>query len=149
MTNQKLASLFVELADIMEIAGENHFRIRSYRKAAANIANLDRDIKAMSPEEIEAIPGVGKAIFDKIQTALKDGTFPTLEKWRATGYASLRSLLKRPAITPRKLSAAIRLLKVESIDDIKRMIMRGELQNVTGIDDTFKREITDYITKGE
>ena len=149
MTNKDLASLFVELADIMEIAGENHFRIRSYRKAASNIANLDHDITAMSSEEIEAIPGVGKAISEKIQTALKDGTFPTLEKWRATGFASLRPLLKRPGITPRKLAAAIKLMKVESIDDIKQMITRGELQNVAGIDDAFKREITDHIKQGE
>ncbi len=149
MTNKDLASLFVELADIMEIAGENHFRILSYRKAAVNIAVLDRDITAMSSEEIEAIPGVGKAISEKIQTALKDGTFPTLEKWRATGYASFRPLLARPGITLRKLAAAIKLLKVESVDDIKQMIERGESRNMDGIDDMLKREITDYITQGE
>lgn len=149
MTNKEMASLFVELADIMEIAGENHFRILSYRKAAANIAGLERDINVMSSEEIEAIPGVGKAISDKIQTALKDGTFPTLEKWRATGFASLRPLLKGSGITIRKLAAAIKLLKVESIDDIKQMIMRGKLQNAAGIDDAFKREIADYIKQGE
>ncbi len=149
MTNKEMVSLFVELADIMEIAGENHFRIRSYRKAAANIAGLDREITAVSSKEIDAIPGVGKAISDKIQTALQEGTFPTLEKWRATGYVSFRSLLERPGITIRKLASAIKLLKAESIDDIKQMIKRGEFQNMGAIDDTLKREIIDYITQGE
>jgi DNA polymerase (family 10) len=149
MTNRELASLFVELADLMELAGEGHFRIRSYRKAAANIASLDRDITSMSSEEIKAVPGIGKAIFEKIQSALQDATFPTLEKWRGTGYASFRPLLKRPDVTPRKLAGAIKLLNAESIDDIRGIVERGELRGIDGIDDSMKREMINYITRGE
>ena len=56
MNNRELASLFTELADIMEIAGESHFKIRSYRKAAANIVQLQQNASEMSADEIIIFP---------------------------------------------------------------------------------------------
>jgi DNA polymerase (family 10) len=106
MTNDEIASLFDELADIMEIAGENHFKIRSYRKAADSLRNTDDSLSKMTQERIISIPGVGKAIAGKIQSAVDTGTFPALEKWRATGYACLRPLLSISGVTGRKLSTS-------------------------------------------
>jgi DNA polymerase (family 10) len=148
MTNSEIRALFAELADIMEIAGENHFKIRSYRKAADNISHLDRPVESMTSEEIKAIPGIGKAIFEKIGEALKTGTFPTLEKWRATGYSSLMPLLELPDVTPRKLGTAISKLKVVSMDDIRILIDSGHAQQLNSIDEKIREAILNHISRG-
>jgi DNA polymerase (family 10) len=75
------------LADLMELAGENFFKIRAYRKAAETIRGLLRPLKEIPPTEIANLPGIGKAIADKIASALETGAFPTLVKWRQSGYA--------------------------------------------------------------
>jgi DNA polymerase (family 10) len=127
MTNLELSSLFDELADIMEIAGENHFKIRAYRNAARTIANSNENIAEMPPEKLQQIVGIGKAISEKIQAARETGTFPTLEKWRKNCFASLKPLLGIPDLSIRKLRAMIKNLDISSIDDLKFSVADGKL----------------------
>ena len=131
MTNEELASLFIELADIMEISGDDFFKTLAYRKAAENIEKLERNLFEMSESEIKSLSGIGKAIFEKIKTALESGTFPTLEKWRATGYKSFLQLLKINGVTPKKLGNLLKSLRIESFDDIKKLIDKGEFQKLS------------------
>jgi DNA polymerase (family 10) len=148
MTNSELAALFVELADTMEIASENHFKIRSYRKAAVNISELNRSVEGMTSGEIRDIPGIGKAIFEKISEALLTGTFPTLEKWRASGYTSFLPLLEMPGVTTRKLGVAISKLKTESMVDMKDLVDRGQADILSDIDGNVRRAILKHILRG-
>jgi DNA polymerase (family 10) len=147
VTNDETASLFEELADVMEIAGENHFKVRSYRRAAESVRSLNSNLAGMKPEEITSIPGVGKAIFEKIRSAIETGTFPTLEKWRATGYAGLRPLLVVPGVTGRKLSNLVKRLNIDSLDGIKEMIDKGEFQRQDSIDREAKNGILEYLSR--
>jgi DNA polymerase (family X) len=128
MTNFEMASLFAELADIMELAGENHFKIQAYRKAATAIEKYDNEIQNMSPEMIEDISGIGKAISEKIETAKTSGTFPTLEKWRQSGYASFHPLLQIPGMNMRKVRALLKDLSIASVDDLSRSVESGQLE---------------------
>lgn len=147
MTNDEIAMLFSELADIMEIAGENFFKILSYRKAADSIRGLGKDLSEMTEREIESMPGVGRAIFEKIQSAVKTGSFPTLEKWRATDYGGLKDLLGAEGVTPRKLSNLLKSLRIDSLDDIKKMIDKGEFQKLDIIDGKVRDGILKFISK--
>ncbi|MEE9553408.1 MAG: hypothetical protein V3W18_03840 [candidate division Zixibacteria bacterium] len=147
MTNEELASLFTELADIMEIASDDFFKILAYRKAVENIEKLDRNIFEMSDDQIGSVPGIGKAIFEKIKTAVESGSFPTLEKWRASGYKSLLQLLKVNGVTPKKLANLLKSLRIESIDDIKILIDNGKFRNLSIIDEKMKDGILNYFSK--
>ena len=138
MTNEEIASLFTELADMMEIASDDFFKTLAYRKAAENIEKLNRNLFEMSEHEIVSIPGIGKAIFDKIKTALESGSFPTLDKWHATGFNKLRQLLKINGVTPKKLANFLKSLRIESIDDIQALIDKGEFQKLSIIDEKMK-----------
>jgi DNA polymerase (family 10) len=128
MTNIDMASLFTELADIMELAGENHFKIQAYRKAAVTIEGLDTDIQIMTTESISKIPGIGKAILEKIETAKISGNFPTLEKWRQSGYGTFLPLLKVPGLNMRIVRSLLIDLKISSIDDLCSAVVSGELE---------------------
>ena len=122
MTNSELASLFDELADIMEIAGENHFKIRAYRKASEVISASSENIASIPQENLQQFSGIGKAIGGKISEAAKTGTFATLEKWRQTGFASLRPLLGIPGVNIKIIRVMIKDLGISSIDDLKKII---------------------------
>jgi DNA polymerase (family 10) len=113
-----------------------------------NISELDRPAESLTSEEIKAVPGIGNAIFEKISEALKTGTFPTLEKWRASGYASFLSLLETPGMTARKVGAAIKRLKIESMDDIKELIDSGKTELLKSIDEKIREAILNHISRG-
>ena len=146
ITNQELAALFVELADIMELAGENFFKIKAYRQAAVAIGHSQFDIADQSPEKLLEMPGIGKAIAEKIGSAKASGTFPTLEKWRATGFASFRILISRsPILTVKSLRKLIKEYDLKSYDDLKNALSDGRLMNTGKLDSEFVAELRKQV----
>jgi DNA polymerase (family 10) len=145
MNNSEIAGLFEELADIMEIGGENYFKIRAYRNAAVTINQLPQDLNRMPPEKISEIPGVGKAISEKIREALRNGTFPTLEKWRLSGYASFRLLLSMPEMNMRTLRTLIKKFNLTSINELKKIISDGSVSSYNGLDEEMINSLKSYL----
>ena len=80
MVNQQIARIFNEIADLLEIKGENPFRVRAYRRAAQNIDGLPKDLGRMTGEEILAIPGVGQDLAGKIRGYIETGRVETYEE---------------------------------------------------------------------
>jgi len=60
MKNQEIAGIFNEIADLLEIKGENPFRIRAYRRAALNIESLSRDVAETPRDDLMEVPGIGR-----------------------------------------------------------------------------------------
>src|SRR4051812_33396313 len=85
MTNESIAQRFSRLADLLEIKGDDTYRIRSYRNAALTIEGWPTPLKEIAADEglkgLQTIPGVGKAISSKIIELLQTGTF---EAWERT-----------------------------------------------------------------
>ena len=79
MKNQEIAGIFNEIAGLLEIKGENPFRIRAYRRAAQNIEGHAKNIADLSREELLEIPGIGKDLADKIEEYLKTGKVASYE----------------------------------------------------------------------
>lgn len=74
MKNFEVARQFEHMADILELKGENPFRIRAYRGAAQNLQSLSEDIEAVAREDrLEDIPGIGADLAGKIQEYLQTG----------------------------------------------------------------------------
>lgn len=71
MRNQEIAKIFNEIADILEIKGDNPFRIRAYRRAAQNIDGLPKDVAAISVEDLRKVPGIGADLAEKIREYVK------------------------------------------------------------------------------
>jgi len=144
--NAQIALLFEELADIMELAGENYFKIRAYRNAAAAIKAMTKPLQSLSHENIGETPGIGKAISQKIRTAITTGTFPTLEKWRQSGYATLLPLIKIDRLDIRKLRGIIKASNISSIDDMKISIDSGSFDSYMKLDSETKERIKNFVS---
>jgi DNA polymerase (family X) len=145
MTNEELAGLFSELAQIMEIAGEDHFKIRAYRNAAEIISSSQIKITKLTVDQLQQIEGIGKAISEKIIGAEKTGTFPTLEKWRQTGFASLRPLLNIPGLTMRKLRTMMKDLNISTVAELKAAIVDERFPEYLKLGENIKTTIAGLI----
>ena len=102
-TNQQLADIFTRIGDLLEIKGEVIYKILAYRKAADSLTNLDRGVNVVHREgKLTDIPGVGKAIAEKIDELLTTGKLGFLEKLEAEVPPGLVEVLQVPDLGPKK-----------------------------------------------
>ncbi len=132
MDNRSIASAFRELARLMELHGENPFKIRSYQRAYQTLRNLPNPLAQMSRQEWLAIPGIGTAIADKIQQLLNTGKMSTLEKYRAATPEGLRELLSIKGMGPKKLRLLWQELGIASPGELMYAIQENRLLSIKG-----------------
>jgi DNA polymerase (family X) len=137
MNNEAIAGRFYRLANMMEIRGDDHFRIRSYRNAAEIIETWPTPLKIIAAEEgvkgLQAIPGVGKAISGKIIELLEKDTFEAWEKLTAETPETVLDLLKVGGVGLKTASTLHRQFKISSLEDLKQFVAGGGLEMVDGI----------------
>jgi DNA polymerase (family 10) len=139
MDNEAIAGRFNRLANMMEIRGDDHFRIRSYRNAAEIMETWPTPLKTIAAEEgvkgLQTIPGVGKAISGKIIELLEKGTFDAWEKLTAETPETVLDLLKVSGVGIKTASTLYQKFKISSLDDLKQFVAGGGLEMVDGIGD--------------
>jgi DNA polymerase (family X) len=118
MDNQGIASHFSLLADLMELHGENPFKIKSYQQAGRTLKKMDVSLKAMTIRELEELPGVGKAIAEKIRTLCDTGHLPLLEKYLEITPSGVVDMLQIKGLGPKKILPLWKELHVESLGEL-------------------------------
>jgi len=109
MENREIARLLNETADLMEIAGDDGFRIRSYRNAAAVLETYPEKVEdiASNPErKVTDIPGVGKGIAAALHDIFARGSFPARDQLLQRFPASALELLKIQGLGPKSIALA-------------------------------------------
>ncbi len=137
MDNQAIARRFYRLAVLMEIRGDDPFRLRSYRNAAEAIEVWPTPLQEIAANEgaagLQTIPGVGKAIAGKVIELLEKGTFDAWERVTAETPATVLDLMDLPGIGPRTAALLHQKFKVSSLADLKKFVAGGGLEIVDGI----------------
>jgi len=135
--NESIARRFYRLAALMEIRGDDPFRLRSYRNAAEALETWPIPLNKIAKEEgiagLQSIPGVGKAIAGKIVELLDRGTFDAWERIIAETPESVLDLLDVPGIGPKTAALLHQKFKVSSGKDLKKFVAGGGLDLVDGI----------------
>ncbi len=144
MYNQQIAKVFNEIADILEIKGDNPFRIRAYRRAAQNIDGLAKDVADISPDELRQIPGIGADLADKIQEYVKTGSLKFYDGLKLEVPYGLLNLLSVPGLGPKTAKLLSDKLKIKDIDDLEKFAREGRLKELPGI----KTKTEQNILKG-
>ena len=132
MDNRSIARAFLELADLMELHGENAFKIRSYRRAYQTLRNLPQPLSEMSRAQMLALPGIGSAIADKIAQLLETGQMKTLERFREMTPPGLRELLAIKGLGPKKLRTIWYELQITSPGELLYAIEENRLLKLKG-----------------
>jgi DNA polymerase (family X) len=137
MDNKEIARRFYRLAALMEVRGDDPFRLRSYRNAAEAIEVWPTSLKAIADKDgiagLQEIPGVGKAIAGKVVDLLNKGTFDAWERLTAETPESILDLLEIPGIGPKTAALLHQRFKVSSLADLKAFVTSGGLEMVDGI----------------
>ncbi|MHC4500427.1 MAG: helix-hairpin-helix domain-containing protein, partial [Planctomycetota bacterium] len=136
MKNAVLSELFGQMADIMEILGEDRFRINTYRKVARIIADMPTDVEQMlAADQLAKTPGIGKSSLAKIQEFVKTGAISAHQQLLAKIPPDLLQLLTIPGMGPKGVKAVYENLKVTSIAELKRAITNGSFAELPGFGD--------------
>ncbi|MFH1288791.1 MAG: DNA polymerase/3'-5' exonuclease PolX [bacterium] len=133
MKNREISVLFEHIADILELKGENIFRINAYRKASRILQDLSEDIEEIDKQgKLKEIAGIGSGMIEKIEEFLNTGKIKRYEELKKEVPDGLVSLLSVPGLGPKGVSKLNRELGIKDIDDLKKAINDGRLCELEG-----------------
>ncbi len=134
MNNRQLADTFTLIANLLEIKGEIIYKTLAYRKASESLMGLGRDASEFWKEgKLEDIPGVGKAIAEKIDELLTTGKLEFLEKLKKEVPEELASWLAVPSLGPKKIALIWKTLGITSLSDLESAAKNGQLRDLPGM----------------
>jgi DNA polymerase (family 10) len=133
MKNQEIAKIFNDIGDLLEIKGENPFRVRAYRRAALNIESLAADVSSATESELLKIPGIGHDLANKILEYVRTGKMQAYDDLRKEVPGGLSLLLSVPGLGPKTAKLLFDELRVTDLSDLERLAREHKLIGLSGI----------------
>ncbi len=129
MKNTAIAKVFSDIADLLELKGENQFKIRAYQKAARAIEHYPKEIRIMvdEGEDLKSIPGVGDAIAKKTTELMETGKLEYYEKLKTEFPEGITNLLDIPGIGPKTANKLCSELGITSVYSLEQAIKDGSV----------------------
>jgi DNA polymerase (family 10) len=134
INNSDIAEIFDEIADYLQIAGDNPFKIRAYRNASRTVRGLAAELRDMvaHKEHLTGLPGIGKELAAKILEILETGTTRALIKLRARIPKDVRQMLKLPKLGPKRVGILFNDLNIQDLEQLKKAALAGRIQSWPG-----------------
>jgi len=134
LNNRQLAETFELIANLLEIRGEIVYKTLAYRRAAESLMSLGSEASGYWKEgRLEEIPGVGKAIAEKIDELLRTGRLEFLEKLKKEVPPGLAQWLPVPGLGPRKVALIWKSLGITSLAGLEKAAREGKLRDLPGM----------------
>ena len=132
--NTDISVLFNRMADLLEIEGANPFRVRAYRRAATTVEDLPESVTRYLAEgqKLNALPGIGDDLAEKIKEIVGTGSFRALEEVEARTPSSLATLTALPGLGPKRVHALHEKLGIGTITDLARAAEAGKVRELRG-----------------
>lgn len=131
MKNREVVKLLQELGQLLELKGENPFKVRSYEKAAQNIASLTEPIEEfVSQDKLKAIPGVGEGIAKKIKEYLEAGRLKYFDDLKKDFPGGLLEILAVPGVGPKTAKTLYGELKIKSLAQLEKAAKQHRLSEL-------------------
>ena len=127
--NAEIVAMFDQTADLLEIKGENQFRVRAYHRAARTIEGLPQSVRNLlsAEKDLTELPGIGKDLAGKIADIVKTGHFKLLEQLKKILPGQLGDMAALPGLGPKRVKLLYDKLKVRTLDDLRRAIKTGRI----------------------
>ena len=142
-SNAEIATIFEEIADILEIQNANPFRIRAYRNAARQIHGMGKDLRSYIDEgkDLTGLPGIGKDLAAKINEILETGRCQALDKLRKQTSPGLVDLLHIPGLGPKRVHTLFEELDVHTPEQLLRAARDGRVRELSGFGEKTEQSI--------
>ncbi len=133
MDRARIVAALEEMATLLELKGENQFKIRAYNNGARIIQNLDADLEELVKEgNLSNLRGIGRSLAEKITTMVETGSLPALEKLRDEIEPGLLEMLDLPGLGPKRVKALHDGLKVSSLGELEYACEENRLIELPG-----------------
>jgi DNA polymerase (family 10) len=133
MENATLSAIFDQMADVMEILGEDVFRVNTYRKVARIIGEMGTDVRVLLEDgRLAETPGIGKSTLAKIEEFVRTGTIKAHQEWLARIPTSLLELLRIPGVGPKSVKTLYQALHVTSLAELKQALDDKRVETLPG-----------------
>jgi len=144
----EIARALREIGALLELDGENPFKVRAYENGARALEALQEELSAVVAQgRLEELPGIGKALAEKIAELHATGTLPLLERLRAAHPPSVLELLELPDLGPKKLLALQAALGVQSLADLESACAAGRVRELKGFGEKSELKILEAIRR--
>ncbi|MGR8953215.1 MAG: DNA polymerase/3'-5' exonuclease PolX [Gammaproteobacteria bacterium] len=145
--NHDIASIFEEIADLLEIGQANPFRIRAYRNAARTVQGLGEEVRDLidAGYDLDQLPGIGEALAEKMTEIVHTGKCQALETLRREGGKGLVELLHIPGLGPKRVAALFHELGVQTPQQLLRAIKDGRLRQLHGFGEKTEQHFLDLL----
>ena len=132
MDNKAIANILYETADLLEIDGQDSFRIRSYRNAAQAIENHSQQIKDIigEPKQVLAIPGIGKGMLTNLKELFESGKLAVQAELLAKYHPSMLQLLKIQGLGPKTIALIWSAYKICDVDGVEKLAREGKIREL-------------------
>ncbi|MFZ0564818.1 MAG: DNA polymerase/3'-5' exonuclease PolX [Chlamydiales bacterium] len=148
MDKHGIAQIFDEIAILLELKGENPFKIRAYHNASRTLEDLEEDIETLVNENrLTDFPGIGKAIAEKITTLVLTDHLPYYEKLRKSIPETLLELLQVPGLGGKKIKILYEQLKIKNIEQLATACQKGKVAKLEGFGVKSQENILKNIKK--
>lgn len=149
IANAGIADKFERLADLLELQGDNPFRVGAYRNSARVIAAHARPFSELVAEgaDLSKLPSIGEAIAAKIATIVETGRLPALDQAARKTPLVLTDLMRIPGLGPKRVKQLYDSLRVKSADDIARAAKNGKLAGLPGFGDKLAAKIAAAVAQ--
>ena len=133
MDNTQVAQVFTEVADLLEIKGENAFKIRAYRTAADTIGGWPEAVTRMDETHLRELPGIGKDLAAKVRELTDTGTCRYHQELIREFPPTILDLLRLQGVGPRTVALLYSALSIRSIDELAEAARGGRLRGLKGM----------------
>ncbi|MBS2036415.1 DNA polymerase/3'-5' exonuclease PolX [bacterium] len=143
--NQQLTRIFEEIADFLELQGENIFKVKAYQKAARGLEGLERSVcELYSSGQLASMPGFGKALVEKVGQFVDTGQVELHQQLKASFPSEILQLMDVPGLGAKKAALLHRELGIGSVDDLEKALKEGLVTDLKG----FGKKTVDKLLEG-
>jgi len=146
MKNAEVAKVFQDIADLLELKGENPFKIRAYQRAVFSLEHLPQEVEELVGEgRLREVPGVGEAIAKKITELVTTGRLKYYEELKAEFPPGISALLEVPGIGPKTAMRLGKELDIKSLDELEAAIAEGKVASLPRLGEKTAENIRRHI----
>ncbi len=147
MDNKAIANVFYETADLMEINGDDSFRIRSYRRAAEALEGLPQQVSGLidEPKKLLEIPGIGKGMAANIQELCREGKLGPHRELLVKYRPSMLELLKIQGLGPKTIALLWSAFQVSDLASVEKLAREGKLRTLPRLSEKSEQKILKAI----
>ena len=147
MQNAEIAKYLAEIADMMELTGENFFHVRAYRNAARAVLDYPGNFSKLTIQQMEKVPDIGKGISSKLDTLIKTGELTIHQELRKKVPPGMMDVMKLPALGPKRVRQLHDELGIKSLDDLKSALESGALRTIRGFGPKMEESIRNALAR--